>query len=78
MFTLTLQKTNDAVYRVMDGVHGHVGNLKWIAGQWKFKAVGYGTGGELIPGGGPLTRRHNSIFSVADEALIAVALAAPT
>lgn len=77
MLTLTLHKANDGVYRVMAGAEGHVGNLKWIAGQWKFKAVGYGAGGELIPGGGPLTGRHNSIFDVADEALIAAALISP-
>ena len=48
----------------------HVGNFKWIQGQWKFKAVGYGPSGQLIPGGGPLTDRHNTPLAQLDEALI--------
>ena len=35
-------------------------------GEWKFKAIGYGAGGELIPGGGPLTERHNTGFDKLD------------
>ena len=75
MHALTLDKVNAGVYRVMDGVQGHVGNLKLIGGQWKFKAVGYGVAGELVPGGGPLTERHNTVFDALDEALIAATLA---
>lgn len=72
---LTLSKVNDGVYRVLAGQDGHVGNLKLIGGQWKFKAIGYGHQGEVIPGGGPLTDRHNTTFAALDEPLIAAALA---
>jgi len=72
---LTLSKVNDGVYRVMAGTGDHVGNLKLIGGQWKFKAVGYGNQGEVIPGGGPLTDRHNTTFAALDEPVIAAALA---
>jgi len=72
---VTLDKVNEGVYRVIAGSEGHVGNLKLIAGQWKFKAVGYGAGGELVPGGGPLTGRHNTVFAALDETIIAATLA---
>ena len=75
MQALTLQKINGGVYRVMVGARDHVGNLKLIGGQWKFKAVGYGLAGELVPGGGPLTGRHNTVFDAPDEKMIAVTLA---
>lgn len=46
---------------------GHlVGSLKLIGQRWKFKAIGQGPGGELIPGGGPLTHRHNTVFDALD------------
>jgi hypothetical protein len=48
----------------------HVGNLKLIGGVWKFKAIGYGASGQVIPGGGPLTDRHNTFFKAPDEAEI--------
>lgn len=51
----------------------HVGNFKWIQGQWKFKAVGYGPSGQVMPGYGPLTDRHNTTFEQLDEALIRAA-----
>lgn len=72
---LTLSKVNDGVYRVLTGSGDHIGNLKLIGSQWKFKAIGYGSQGEVIPGGGPLTDRHNMTFAGFDEALIAAALA---
>jgi hypothetical protein len=54
------------------GVHtdqgAHVGNLKWINAAWKFKAIGYDDAGDVIPGGGPLTRHHNTVFAILDEA----------
>lgn len=53
----------------------HVGNLKLIGGVWKFKAIGYDASGNVMPGGGPLTERHNTTFAVLDEALINVGLA---
>ena len=57
-----------------DGVH--VGNLKLIGGIWKFKAIGMGAGGHVVPGDGPLTGRHNMVFAVLDEAGISAALMA--
>jgi hypothetical protein len=47
-----------------------VGNFKWVNGQWKFKAVGYGPAGQVMPGHGPLTDRHNACFDRLDEAII--------
>ena len=46
----------------------HVGNLKQIGGVWKFKAVGYDASGQVIPGGGSFTDRHNAVFTTLDEA----------
>jgi hypothetical protein len=77
MNKLTIAPLNDGVWRVMHPQAGHVGNLKQIGGSWKFKAVGYGPNGEVIPGGGPLTDRHNTAFAAADEALVNAALGAP-
>ena len=57
-----------------DGVH--VGNLKRIGGVWKFKAIGVDANGHVVPGGGPLTGRHNTVFAVLDEAVISAALMA--
>ena len=48
----------------------HVGNLKLIGVAWKFKAIGYDASGQVIPGGGPLTDRHNTSFAALDEAEI--------
>jgi hypothetical protein len=70
MAELKLEPVNDGVWRVIHSQHGHVGNLKRIGGVWKFKAIGYGSGGEVIPGGGPLTDRHNTPFAAPDEALV--------
>jgi hypothetical protein len=74
---LTLSRVDDGIYRVLAGDARHLGNLKLINGQWKFKAIGYGAQGELIPGGGPLTQQHNSCFARPDAAEISAALAPP-
>lgn len=74
---LTLSRVNDGVYCVLAGPDLHVGNLKLIGGQWKFKAIGYGAQGEVFPGGGPLTDRHNTAFAAPDEAVITAVLAPP-
>lgn len=71
---LSLSKVNDGVYRLLSSQGVHLGNLKLIEGRWKFKAVGYGAQGEVIPGGGPLTGAHNSSFDHLDEADIAASL----
>lgn len=74
---MTVSPFNDGIWRVIHGRHGHVGNLKLIGGVWKFKAIGYGPGGEVIPGGGPLTDRHNTVLAAPDEALVNASLASP-
>ena len=74
MTPFTLKPINDSSCQLLD-VHGqHVGNLKLINGLWKFKAIGYGPQGELIPGGGPLTDRHNTTFAQLDAAEIGAGL----
>jgi hypothetical protein len=72
---LTLSRLNNGVYRVLAGEGLHVGNLKFINGLWKFKAVGYELNGDIMPGWGPLTDLHNTIFNTLDEASIKVRLA---
>ena len=54
----------------------HLGNLKLIGAVWKFKAIGYGPAGELIPGGGLLTERHNTSFASLDPVGISAGLLA--
>ena len=76
MNQLTLQRLNDQVFRVFSSQSEHVGNLKLIGAVWKFKAIGYDASGGVIPGGGPLTGRHNTCFAVLDEALISAELQA--
>ena len=70
MNPLTLCKVNDRVCRILSANGEHVGNLKLIGAEWKFKAIGYAADGGVIPGGGPLTDRHNATFAAPDEALI--------
>jgi hypothetical protein len=77
MSELTLSPVNDGVWQVNHRALGHVGNLKLIGSVWKFKAIGYGLGGEVVPGGGPLTDRHNTVLTEPDEALVNAALASP-
>lgn len=60
---LSLRPLNPAVCEVLDAQGRHVGNLKRIGAVWKFKAVGFGPAGELLPGGGPLTGQHNMAFA---------------
>ena len=66
MTTVTLRPVNPDVVSVYapDGLH--VGNLKRIGAVWKFKAIGYDAAGQVIPGGGPLTDRHNTAFARPD------------
>lgn len=66
MTQLTLRELNADVQSVhlADGLH--VGNLKRIGAIWKFKAIGYDTDGSVIPGGGPLTDKHNTEFTAPD------------
>lgn len=76
MNPLTLYRVNDQVVRVLDSQGQCVGNLKRIGAVWKFKALGHDADGHLVPGGGPLTDRHNMTFAVLDEALVSAALLA--
>ncbi len=75
MYKLTLSRINDGVYCVLAGQDEHVGNLKFINGIWKFKAIGYEKNGDVIPGGGPLTDRHNTTFDALDVDLLNAKLA---
>ena len=74
MNKLTLSRSTDLVYRVLLDQRDHVGNLKFINGVWKFKAIGYDQKGAVIPGGGPLTDRHNTTFTTFDEVVIGAKL----
>jgi len=67
---LTLEKLNEQAWSVHLDNGALVGQLKLIGGVWKFKAIGYTTGGDVVPGGGPLTDRHNMTFAVLDEAAV--------
>ena len=72
MTPFTLKPLNDGSCQLLDARGQHVGNLKLINGRWKFKAIGYGPQGEVFPGGGPLTDRHNTTFAQLDAAEIAL------
>ena len=74
MNPLKLRPVNPQVCGVHTSAGAHVGNLKLIGGVWKFKAIGVDANGHVIPGGGPLTGRHNTVFAVLDEAAISAAL----
>ena len=76
MNQLTLQRTNGQVVRVLDPQGECVGNLKRIGQLWKFKALGRDVDNQLVPGGGPLTGRHNMVFAELDEAAVSAALLA--
>ena len=65
MTNLQLQPLNDNVCTVVTPTGEHVGNLKRIGAIWKFKAIGYDAHGNVEPGGGPLTQRHNLIIDTA-------------
>ena len=65
-YPLALAPEQTGLCRVLDAQGLHVGNLKLIGAVWKFKAIGYGADGELMPGGGPLTERHNARFDKLD------------
>ena len=54
-----------------------VGQLKWIGGVWKFKAMGY-EGADLVPSGGALTAQHNRTFATLDAAAIEAGLLGST
>jgi hypothetical protein len=67
---------NEGVFAVLDAAGQPVGNLKRIGAVWKFKAVGYTASGDAVPGGGPLTERHNAVFVRPDAPEVSVSLLA--
>ena len=71
---LTLTRVNADVHSVHMPDGAHVGNLKRIGAIWKFKAVGYDGAGQVEPGGGPLTLRHNTVLAAPDAAELNAAL----
>jgi hypothetical protein len=73
---LTLARINQRLHRVLAPGGDHVGNLQYSGGQWKFKAVGYDRVGAVLPGWGPLTDCHNTVFAEPDEALLNAAFEA--
>ncbi len=76
MFPLTLTPLNANVYTVHTAQGDHVGNLKRVGSVWKFKAIGYDAPGDVIPGGGPLTDRHNTVLQAPDAPTLNAALGA--
>jgi hypothetical protein len=64
--TFALHEVNANVLSVHLSDGSHVGNLKRIGPIWKFKAIGYEADGSVVPGGGPLTHRHNTEFTAPD------------
>ncbi len=71
---LSLRPVNDGVFAVLDASGQPVGNLKRIGAVWKFKAMGRTAQGETVPGGGPLTERHNTVFARPDAAEVSAGL----
>jgi hypothetical protein len=76
--TLTLTPLNANVHSVHLPDGAHVGNLKRIGSVWKFKAIGYDAAGNVIPGGGPLTERHNIAFAAPDALEVSAQLGLPS
>ena len=74
---LKISPFNDSACRVLTQQGEHVGNLKRVNGQWKFKAIGYEPNGDIVPGGGPLTDQHNAVFADLDEAALNARLSLP-
>jgi hypothetical protein len=60
---LTLQPLDAHICRVLDGHGVCLGHFKRIQGVWKFKALGRDAQGQTVPGGGPLTHRHNAVLT---------------
>jgi hypothetical protein len=71
---LTLNPVNPDAYSVHTPDGQHVGNLKRVGAVWKFKAIGYDAAGQLVPGGGPLTERHNTALHTPDAQALSAAL----
>ena len=70
IYLFKLEPQSPGICSVLSSAGVHVGNLKLIGGAWKLKAIGYDASGQVIPGGGPLTDRHNTSFAALDSAEI--------
>ncbi len=77
MPALGLRPVNPDVYSVHGPDGAQVGNLKRIGAVWKFKAIGFDAAGQLVPGGGPYTDRHNTTLAAPDAAALGAALDPP-
>lgn len=66
MTLLSFGRIDEGAVQVLDALGNHVGNLKRIGTVWKFKAIGQDALGGVIPGGGILTDRHNTVFASLD------------
>ena len=71
---LSLRPVTEGVFAVLAANGQPVGNLKRIGAVWKFKAVGSTAQGDTVPGGGPLTERHNTVFERPDAAEVSAGL----
>ncbi len=76
MTTFHFKPVNDQVVAVHLPTGALVGHLKRIGCVWKFKAIGH-ENGHLVPGGGPLTHRHNLTFAEFDAQAVSAALGLP-
>ncbi len=74
MAALTLRPVNPDVRSVHGPDGSHLGYLKRIGAVWKFKAIGFDAAGQVIPGGGPLTDKHNTPFAAPDAAEVSAKL----
>lgn len=57
---LKLRPINDGAQFVITAQGVVIGQIKRINGTWKFKALWLDEDGDWVPGGGPLTDRHNA------------------
>lgn len=71
---LTIGTARGGACPVWDTSGRQVGNLKLVNGRWKFKAIGHDEQGRVVPGGGPLTEKHNMNFDLLDGPAIATRL----
>lgn len=74
MGCFTLRPLNEGVQVVYDLEGQPIGTIKRIGGRWKFKALGVDPAGDLVPGGGPLSERHNTVVEDPSEAGVSAAL----
>lgn len=74
MTPLTLRPVYADAYSVHTPDGAHVGNLKRIGAVWKFKAIGYDAAGNVIPGGGLFTDKHNTTLAAPDAAALGTRL----